>query len=145
MNSILDANEVRSGLRAADDFWRGLGRDDDQALEAVLAPEALVVLGPGAGLAARIRERIEISAEACLCLGAVSPVLLAEGRWMRPTYTFTSIPLSTGRDGQDAAWSIEVADEDGRWHVDPIASHHMREVAHRWVSLSMVWSKIAAK
>jgi hypothetical protein len=145
MSSILDADEVRSGLRAADVFWRRLGRDDDRALEALLAPEALAIFGAGPGLAARIRERMQINADSCVCLGAVSPVPLAEDRCMRPTYTFTSIPIAGGHDGQDATWSIEVADDDGVWRIDPTASHHVREAAHRWVSQSMVWSRIATE
>jgi hypothetical protein len=64
---------------------------------------------------------------------------------MRPTYAFTSVPISRRPDGQDAAWSIEVADEDGRWRIDPMGSSHVREVAHRWVSLSMVWSRIVSE
>ena len=143
MNPILDANEMRSGLRAVDVFWRDLGRNEDRALEAVLAPEALAILGTGPGLAGRIREGLHISTDSCSCLGAVSPVLLAEDRSMRPTYTFTSVPISGGRDAHDAAWSIDVADKDGVWRIDPTESHHMVEVAHRWISLSMVWSRIA--
>ncbi len=143
MNSILDADDVRRGLRAADVFWRDLGRDDDQAVEAVLVPEAMAVLGAGPGLAARIRERLQIGTDSCSCLGVVSPVPLAEDRSMRPTYTFTSVPISGGRDGQDAVWSIEVTERDGVWHIDPTASHLVREVAHRWISLSLVWSRIA--
>ena len=143
MNPILDADDVRSGLRAVDVFWRDLGRDDDQAVAAVLAPEAVSILGGGPGLAERIRERLRISVVSCSCLGAVSPVLLAGDRWMRPTYTFTSVPISGGRDGQDAAWSIDVADMDGVWRIDPTASRRMVEVGHRWISLGMVWSRIA--
>ncbi len=145
MNSILDADEVSGGLRAADAFWHALGRDDDPVLEDVLVPQSLSDFGAGPGLAARIRERLHISTDSCLCLGAVSPVLLAEDRRMRPTYTFTSVSVATGRDAQDAAWRIEVTDSDGVWRIDPTASHPLREVAHRWVSLSMVWAKIAAE
>ena len=133
MASILDADDVRRGLGAADAFWRDLGRDDDHALGAVLTPEALADLGAGPGLAVRLRERLQISIDSCFCLGAVSPVLLAEDRWMRPTYTFTSIPVSGGGDGLNAAWSIEITDESGVWRIDPTASHHVREVAHRWI------------
>ena len=145
MNSILDADDVRRGLRAADGFWRDLGRDDDQAVEAVLAPEAMAVLGAGPGVAARIRERLHISTVSCSCLGVVSPVPLAEDRAMRPTFTFTSVPISGGRPSQDAAGSIEVTERDGVWCIDPTASHHVREVAHRWVSLSMVWPRIVGE
>jgi hypothetical protein len=145
MTSILDADDVRRGLRAADVFWRDLGRDDDHALEAVLTPRSLAVLGAGPGLAGRIRERLRISADSCFCLGAVSPVGLAEDRSMRPTYAFTSVPISRGPDDQNAAWSIGVADEDGRWRIDPMGSSHATEVAHRWVSLSMVWSRIVSE
>jgi hypothetical protein len=63
MTSILDVDDVLRGLRAADVFWRDLGRDDDHALEAVLTPGSLAVLGAGPGLAGRIRERLRISAD----------------------------------------------------------------------------------
>ena len=145
MTSILDADEVRGGLRAADAFWRALGRDEDPVLEDLLTPEALTVLGAGPGLGVRIREQVGITSELCSCLGPVSPVPLSQDRSMRPTYAFTSIPISGSREGQDAAWSIAVIDREGVWCIDPTAADPLLEVGHRWLSLSMVWSKITTE
>ena len=142
MRPILDEAELRSALRAADAFWRALGRDDDAALAAVLEPEALASLGAGPGLGERIRGHLDISTAMCTCLGVVSPVSLGEGRRMRATYALTSVPLSVGQDVQDGAWCLEISYIGGTSQIDPTASHHVREVAHRWVSLDVTWPRI---
>ena len=142
MRPILDEAELRSALRAADAFWRALGRDDDAALAALLEPEALTSLGAGPGLGERVRGHLDISTATCTCLGVVSPVSLGEDRRMRATYTLTSVPLSEGQGAKDGAWCIEVTHIDGTSQIDPTASHHVREVAHRWVSLDVTWSRI---
>ena len=142
MRPTLDANEVRSGLRVADAFWRALGRDDDDALAVVLEPAALAELGAGPGLAERIREHLEISTAMCACVGVVSPVLLADGRRMRATYTLMSVPVALGQDPQGADWYVEVVGEGRDWRIDPTASRHLREVAHHWVSPHVTWARI---
>jgi hypothetical protein len=86
MRPILDADEMRSGLRVADALRRALGRDDDAALAAVLEPAALDRLGDRPGSGERIRAHMGISATLCTRVGAVSPVLLARGRLMWATY-----------------------------------------------------------
>ena len=142
MRPTLDASEVRTALRAADLFWRALGRDDDDALAAVLDEAALARLGAGPGLSERVREHLGISIAMCGCVGAVSPVLLTDDRRMRATYTLTSVPIALGQDPPGAAWCVEVVDEGGDWRIDPTASHHLREFAHHWLSHQMTWSRI---
>jgi hypothetical protein len=142
MRPVLDADEVRNGLRVADAFWRALGRDDDDALADMLESGALANLGAGPGLGERIREHMDISTTMCACVGLVSPVLLAGDRRMRATYTLTSVPIALGRDPQGMDWCVEVVGGGHEWRVDPTASHHLREVAHHWVSRHMTWSRI---
>jgi hypothetical protein len=104
-------------------MWAALQIDDDQMIVEVLLPEILARLGNyELRPAARVREALGMTQEACRAIGcALSVRVLADGSFL--VLCFQEIPGFGGiqeyGDGRKTvrAWALLIAEVEGRWWI----------------------------
>jgi hypothetical protein len=115
-------DDARAATLAAGAFWQALAEDDDAAVAAVVTERAMAhVGGAGLGLAARFRDALSASVDACALMGTsnVVRVLGEDLLAVVHTVTRTGRPMILGLDGAElvSGHALAIARTRAAWRV----------------------------